>query len=77
MSRAQWSASPLGYEGSWKASDGSLWHTECDTAATGSNACRSYRWTTVYHALPQVGGGYEFGQENKWVFNNIVMFRPR
>ncbi|AQP43879.1 hypothetical protein RPIT_02830 [Tessaracoccus flavus] len=75
MTRAQWSANPLGYANSWKASDESLWRTECDTEVTGSNACRSYGWTTVYHALPKPGGGYTFGQDNQWVFNNMVMFR--
>ena len=30
--------------------------------------------TTVYHASPDGVGGFTFGQENKWVFNNIVMF---
>ena len=76
MTRAQWAGNPLGYAGQWTASDESKWRTECDTALTGGNACRSFRWTTVYNATPAPGGGYVFGQENKWVFNNIVMFRP-
>ena len=74
MTRAQWANNPLGYTGEWNASDGSQWRTECDTALTGSNACRSFRMTTVYFATPNPRGGYTFGQENKWVFNNMVMF---
>ena len=74
MTRDKWAANPLGYTGEWTASDNSQWRTECDTANTGGNACRSYRMTTVYHAIPKPGGGYTFGQENKWVFNNQVLF---
>ncbi|MGO1383814.1 MAG: C40 family peptidase [Arachnia sp.] len=44
-SRADWSSNPLGKTGSWTASDGRKWKTECDTAATGSNGCRSYALT--------------------------------
>lgn len=76
MTRSQWASNPLGRTDAWTASDNSKWSTECDTDRTGGNACRSYRWTTVYSATPKDGGGYTFGQENTWVFNNIVMFRP-
>lgn len=74
MTRDQWSTNPLGHAGEWTASDNTRWRTECDTANTGRNACRSYRMTTVYHAIPKANGGYTFGQENKWVFNNQVLF---
>ncbi|MBB1484669.1 hypothetical protein H5392_12470 [Tessaracoccus sp. MC1865] len=47
--------------------------TECDTAATGRNGCRSYTCVTVYKATPRSTGGYAFSQSNEWVFNNIVM----
>ena len=74
MTRAQWANNPLGRTGRFVGTDGAQWRTECDTAATGSNACRSYRLTTVYNAFARPSGGYLFSQENKWVFNNIVMF---
>ena len=74
MTRQQWSANPLGHEGAWTAADGSSWRTECDTPATGTDACRSYRLTTVYSATAKPTGGYLFAQANQWVFNNIVMF---
>ncbi len=76
MKRSQWSSNPLGHTGSWTASDGRKWRTECDTAATGRSGCRSYSEVTVYRARPKSGGGYTFDQSNEWVFNNIVMFRP-
>ncbi|WP_143028206.1 hypothetical protein [Tessaracoccus flavus] len=75
MARSQWSANPLGFAGAWTGADGARWRTECDTPATGANACRSYRLTTVYSAEPRPTGGYDFAQDNQWVFNNIVMFR--
>ena len=75
MTRAQWAKNPLGHAGEWRATDGRQWRTECDTAATGRGACRSYTMTTVYKATPKAGGGYTFSQQNEWVFNNIVMFR--
>ncbi|GAB3816876.1 hypothetical protein GCM10028820_16870 [Tessaracoccus terricola] len=59
MTRAQWASNPLGVTGEWTAADGRRWRTECDTAATGRNGCRSYTWAT--------GSG--------WVFNNLVRFR--
>ncbi|SDY66489.1 hypothetical protein SAMN05428934_10352 [Tessaracoccus flavus] len=74
MKREQWAGNPLGYTGYFTGTDQAKWRTECDTEATGSNGCRSYRLTTVYVASPKASGGYTFGQENKWVFNNIVLF---
>lgn len=74
MTRAQWAGNPLGSHGSWTAADGRAWLTECDTAVTGSNGCRSYTLTTVYSARPRSGGGLVFNQETRWVFNNIVRF---
>ena len=41
-SRAAWSSNPLGKKGSWTAKDGRKWKTDCDSAATGRNGCRSY-----------------------------------
>ncbi|GAA4902249.1 hypothetical protein GCM10025789_21160 [Tessaracoccus lubricantis] len=78
MTRAAWKGNPLGDLGATTngtfTSAGRQWRTECDTAATGRGACRSYTWTTVYAATPKAGGGYAFSQANRWVFNNIVMF---
>lgn len=67
--RSSWGSNPLGKTGSWTASDGRKWKTECDTAATGQNGCRSYSLTTVVKTGSR---GYTQGQE--WVFNNIVQF---
>lgn len=75
MSREQWKDNPLGHAIRWTAADGRQWATECDTAATGRGACRSYTLTTVYSAKPKAGGGYAFTQSQQWVFNNIVLFR--
>ena len=75
MSREQWKDNPLGHATRWTAADGRQWATECDTAATGRGACRSYTLTTVYSAKPKAGGGYTFTQSQQWVFNNIVLFR--
>ena len=75
MTRAQWADNPLGKTGTFTGTDGQPWRTECDTAATGGNGCRTYRWTTVYNAVKsEKTGGYDFTQENKWVFNNLVLF---
>lgn len=80
MERERWAGNPLGgygrggFEGTFTGTDGQQWRTECDTALTGKNGCRSYRMTTVYNATPRAGGGYTFGQESAWVFNNIVLF---
>ncbi|MEO7587360.1 MAG: hypothetical protein ABIS84_04960 [Arachnia sp.] len=67
--RDLWANNPLGNTGKWTSSEGRKWRTECDTTATGRNACRSYIWTTV---IDRQGGKYT--QETKWVFNNQVLF---
>ncbi|GAA4898335.1 hypothetical protein GCM10025789_15230 [Tessaracoccus lubricantis] len=78
MTREAWNGNPLGDLGSTAngvfTSAGRQWKTECDTAATGRGACRSYTWTTVYAAIAKPEGGYAFSQGNQWIFNNIVMF---
>ncbi|WP_255433575.1 N,N-dimethylformamidase beta subunit family domain-containing protein [Tessaracoccus sp. MC1865] len=74
MTREAWGANPLANTGSWTATDGRRWRTECDTANTGRNGCRSYALVTVYTATPRASGGYRFSQDNAWVFNNIVLF---
>lgn len=67
--RSSWASNPLGYDATWTAKDGRKWRTECDTAATGANGCRTYTMTTV---VGQSNGRYT--QTNKWVFNNMVQF---
>ncbi|NHB84536.1 hypothetical protein G7085_07745 [Tessaracoccus sp. HDW20] len=73
--RATWASNPLGgygkvgYNKAWTATDGRKWRTECDTASSGRNGCRSYIWATV---AEQVNGKYRTTQ--KWLFNNIVQF---
>ncbi|WP_147454046.1 hypothetical protein [Tessaracoccus antarcticus] len=41
--RSLWTKNPLGVTGSWTANDGGRWRTECDTALTGRNGCRTWR----------------------------------
>ncbi|AQP45170.1 hypothetical protein [Tessaracoccus flavus] len=67
--RTLWKTNPLGDTGSWTSTDGRQWKTECDNAASGRGACRSYRMTTV---VGWTGSAYK--QENKWVLNNQVLF---
>ena len=66
---ADWASNPLGRSGSWTASDGRKWRTECHTAATGRGACRNYAVVTV---ASLVNG--KVVQENKEVLNSMVNF---
>lgn len=72
--RAVWAGNPLAADGTpggtaeWTATDGRRWRTECDTAGTGSDACRAYTWSTY---LISAGGSVK--QDSGWVFNNIVL----
>ena len=75
MSREQWKSNPLGYTNRWTAQDGRQWMTECDTAATGRGACRSYTWTSVVSAKADGKGGHTFTESKRWVFNNLVLFK--
>ena len=73
--RSMWANNPLGFTNTWTAADGRKWSTECDTARTGRNGCRSYIYITgVVEARP-TAGGYSYALVNKWVFNNIVLFK--
>lgn len=56
--RAIWGDNPLARTGAWTDDDGRKWRSECDTAATGRGACRTYVATAA-------------GAE---VFNNLVRF---
>ncbi|MCC2594341.1 L,D-transpeptidase [Tessaracoccus sp. OS52] len=67
--KSVWGTNPLANTGIWTASDGRQWKTECNTAATGTNGCRSYAMAKV---VDSAGG--RFVASNKFVLNNIVMF---
>lgn len=75
MKRDQWTGNPLASTGSWTAADGRKWRTECDTATTGGNGCRSSVWSRDVVAQPKTGGGFSYTMEWRWVFNNIVRFK--
>jgi hypothetical protein len=75
MPRAAWASNPLGHDGQWVASDGRRWRTECDTAATGKNGCRSYAWVHYIGSEQRADGSWHYFPTQGWVFNNIVRFR--
>ena len=73
--RALWAGNPLGNNNKgWTAKDGRKWKTECDTAVTGKNGCRSYVLSTVAVGTAKSSGGYRYSTKRDWVFNNIVVF---
>lgn len=67
--RSLWKGNPLATPGDHVV-NGRQWRTECDTALTGRNACRSSIKASVIERAP--GGGFRV--VNKYVLNNIVMF---
>lgn len=67
--RSQWKNNPLGHTGTWTSPEGRKWRTECDTKNTGTKACRSYIYATVFQQTP---GGIR--THTTWVFNNQVLF---
>src|SRR5690606_12303206 len=86
VNKAQWAFNNLTYKNSPRSTweefnplvtpgehtvDGRRWKTECNTAWTGQNACRSQIWATV----PELKNG-RWQNVNKWVFNNIVHLTP-
>lgn len=73
MTKAAWGANPLANTGEF-TSGGRQWRTECGTAATGRDACRSYLRAEVISAT-RSGGGYTYSVKQDWVFNNQVLFR--
>ncbi|GAB3816404.1 hypothetical protein GCM10028820_15600 [Tessaracoccus terricola] len=76
MTRAAWQDNPLANDGEWVASDGRQWRTECDTATTGGNGCRSWARADVVKATQADDGTWSFSlARGEWVFNNIVRFR--
>lgn len=80
--RSLWRNNPLGGRGEtgaafgWSSVDGRSWRVECDTAATGNGACRSYIRSRVIESGLDDGGNRTFRWSTKWVFNNIVRFTP-
>lgn len=66
-----WGNNPLANNGEWTAADGRRWRTECGTALTGKDGCRSFILATVYSL--QNG---TFVEANQWVFNNMVRLVP-
>ncbi|RMB60037.1 hypothetical protein EAX62_10000 [Tessaracoccus antarcticus] len=67
--RSVWKDNKLAYDNSWTAADGRRWRTQCETALTGRNGCRSWAEATV---IEPTGSGYALVK--KFVFNNIVRF---
>ena len=65
--RESWGSNPLANTGEWTAEDGRKWRTECDTAATGRGACRSYSLSTIV-------SNATLKPSTDWVINNIVQF---
>ena len=72
--RSLWNGNPLASTGSWVASDGRQWRTECDTALTGKNGCRSWAVAKVIESTRQADGSYRYAWVTVEVFNNIVRF---
>ena len=72
--RSVWQGNPLGYTNSWTGSNGRAWRTECDTAVSGRNGCRTYVSSTVVEERRTPNGNVTYAVVEKMVFNNIVMF---
>ena len=78
MTRDQWGTNPLAVDsgGSVFISSGRRWKTECDTALTGTNACRSFIYVYgVVQSVQNPDGTWRYYRANMWVFNNIVRFK--
>ncbi len=69
--RGPWNGNPLATPGDHSI-DGRLWRTECDTAVTGRNGCRSYIQASVVDVIAR--NPVRHGWKTKWVFNNMVRF---
>ncbi|MDO5737376.1 MAG: hypothetical protein Q4P15_12970, partial [Propionibacteriaceae bacterium] len=71
--KSMWEGNPLAETNTWVATDGRTWRTECNTAVTGGNGCRSYIWGQAIAAVPSASGTtYQWKWD--WRFNNIVHF---
>lgn len=73
ITRAKWGTNPLGNTGSWTADDGREWRTECDTAVSGGNGCRTWAKASLITS-DVVNGQRIFRWTNDWVVNNLVRF---
>lgn len=67
--RSTWGKNPLANKGSWTGADGRKWRTDCDSAVTGRNGCRSYATAKV---IEYRGGTYQW--VTKEILNNMVRF---
>lgn len=75
MTRSQWASNPLARTGNF-TSAGRQWRTECDTATTGRGGCRSYIYAVnVVESRQNSNGSWSYHNVNKWVFNNVVLFK--
>lgn len=72
--RHLWAGNPLASTGQWKAADGRDWRTECDTALTGRNGCRSFVRASMIGNVAGPGEAVRYGDVTGWVLNNIVRF---
>lgn len=71
--RAMWAGNPLAVTGTW-VSGGRAWRTECDTALTGRNGCRSWAQADVIEAYRNSRGAQDYRVVRIWVVNNMVRF---
>ena len=71
--RAAWIGNNLGKHAYW-TDNGRRWKTECDSAVTGYNACRSYIWSNYVEARKTASGSYTYVLATGWVFNSMVRF---
>ncbi|MGO1384077.1 MAG: hypothetical protein ACTHU1_04685, partial [Arachnia sp.] len=72
--RSAWKDNPLGYTGSWTSADDRKWKTECDTARTGGNGCRSWIEARIVDQSLNASGERQYSLITTWVLNNIVLF---
>ncbi|AQP44052.1 hypothetical protein RPIT_03835 [Tessaracoccus flavus] len=74
LPRSVWQGNPLARTGTWVSAEGRQWRSECDTPATGRNACRNYLRADVVGPRRDGTAGYEW-QRQVWLFNSLVLFR--
>ncbi|MEO7588069.1 MAG: hypothetical protein ABIS84_08575 [Arachnia sp.] len=75
--RSLWKSNPLGYDtgsAGWIAADGRKWRTECDTALTGRNGCRTFAVARVIETISRPGQPTAYTWVTKEIFNNMVQF---
>ncbi|MGO1385216.1 MAG: immunoglobulin domain-containing protein [Arachnia sp.] len=72
--KSTWAGNPLASQGQWTAADGREWRTECNTAVTGGNGCRSYVTAQIIANVAKAGEPVRYQWVTKEIFNNIVQF---